>query len=258
MFKIKNAFFSHSRCLTTLEIAVTDLCDLRCRLCAQGTAQLKNKKSISLNRLIQVSEYFRPHVIGTVKISGGEPTLHPEFAQICRQLKSLFHAKKYTLATNGCLLERYVDPIRVFDTVDLSLYPGQNDEVYHRLTKLGIPNLIARVKRDRAEMMDIFCMPNQGKKNVFQNCGLSSPANIYKIVQDRIYPCCNVFGLSQIREGIDIDKISVVLDENWRGRLLKLDIEEYCKLCFFDVEHQKNKLYHCLRDLKNGLTGLKR
>ena len=84
-------------------------------------------------------------------------------------------------------------------------------------------------------MMDIRIFPNYEKKNIFNKC--SWPKDIYKIVQDRIYPCCIAFGLTTIRndEKLSEDKLGVILDHHWRENLQKLNIEFACKQCWVPV-----------------------
>jgi hypothetical protein len=240
--------------INVLEIVITDFCNLECKLCAQGTPYVKDKQVLSLHRIRELSEYFKLQKFRTIKISGGEPTLHPEFAQLCAEIKSLFSAEHYVLATNGYLLEKYLNEIKVFDTIDLTEYPGHNSQVYERLCALNIPGLHACVRHEYVELMDIFSTKNAHKKNIFRNCVFSYPGGHVKIVQDRIYPCCVVFGLSQVRQGIACDNISVKLDKDWKRNLSKLDIEEYCRMCFFDVKNQKSKIYFFLEDLKKLVT----
>jgi len=56
-------------------------------------------------------------------------------------------------------------------------------------------------------------------------------------VQDRIYPCCIVFGLTQTRLELqqNVENFSVAINENWREDIKKLNIEKACSLCWVDV-----------------------
>ena len=94
-----------------LELAITDLCNLKCHLCAQGIPLLKDKREMSFNELERISKFFKPYEFDVIKISGGEPTLHSQFRDICENLKELFPACFYMLATNGFLLEKYKEPL---------------------------------------------------------------------------------------------------------------------------------------------------
>ena len=228
----------HSRWLTfwkpskKLEIAVTDFCNLDCPLCSQGTPIQKDKKTMPLRELERISKFFRPFEFDTIKLSGGEPTLHPQFGEICGRLKELFPAYAYTLATNGCLLEKYLDHLEVFNHIELSLYPGKNDSTCLRLTELKLPNLGSLAKEDYCEMEDVYKEADLDISHICKSCKWTY---INKIVQSSIYPCCIIFGQS-IRQNIDRNKIGVPIDENWREHLIKISLEPYCKHCFVNVD----------------------
>ncbi|MFH1401625.1 MAG: radical SAM protein [Parcubacteria group bacterium] len=209
---------------------ITDFCNLDCRLCSQGIPLMKNKKIISLDDLKRMSKLVEPFEFHTVKICGGEPTSHPQFEKICDNLKRLFPADYYYLATNGFWLEKFINQIKVFNIIELSHYPGKNDEIFEKLAKLKIPNLAAIRKKEYQEIMDVYQENNLNKTDIYKRC----PYKEIQIVQDRIYTCCNIFGQA-MRQNIDLDKISVLFDENWRQNLSKIDIEPYCQRCFIDV-----------------------
>lgn len=214
-----------------LEIAITDFCNLNCSLCSQGTPWQKNKRIISLNELERFSKLVKPFEFQVIKLSGGEPTLHPQFAEICDNLKKLFSAHRYKLATNGFRLEKFINYLEVFDDIELTHYFGRNDEIFGKLVKLNLPNMTPVDKQDYQELEDIFQEKNLNKTNIYKHCSYSE---IFKIVQDRIYPCCVIFGQSVVKD-INLDTISVPLDENWRENLAKINLEPYCRHCYIDV-----------------------
>ena len=226
---------TRSKPIKKLEIAITDFCDLDCSLCSQGTPLQKDKKTMTLEELERISRFFKPFEFDVIKISGGEPTLHSQFSEICDGLNGLFPAHEYQLATNGCLLEKYLDKLSVFHRVGLSHYPGKNDAIFSRLNELKVPNFNLRTKEDYAEMDDINTDSNLNKTGIFKSCKWTY---IKKVVQSRIYPCCIIFGQS-VRHDIDRDKISVPIDEHWRENLLKIDLEPYCRHCYVDVDTGK-------------------
>lgn len=193
----------------------------------------KDKRNISLDELKKMSRLVKPFEFHTVKICGGEPTLHPQFGEICENLKKLFPADNYYLATNGFRLEKFINQIKVFDTIELSQYPGRNDEVFKRLLKLKVPNLVPIRKKEYQEILDVYQEKNLNKTNIYKRC----PYKEVKIVQDRVYTCCNIFGQA-LRQNIELDKISVSFDENWRENLAEINIEPYCQRCFVAVPGQ--------------------
>jgi organic radical activating enzyme len=218
--------------LSTLEFCITDFCNLDCPLCGQGTPLHKDKRTMTVEQIEYFSGLLRDGEFQVIKISGGEPTLHKEFAWISRNLRRMFPGRHLYLATNGALATNYLADLKLYDTVDVSNYPGLNDSQYARFTAAyNDSNLLAQKKTDYADMIDVWKVPNWDKKDIYKTC---SYREIKKVVQDRIYPCCVVFGQSQ-RQGFDPETVSVPFDANWRERLARVDIEDRCRLCFADV-----------------------
>ena len=224
---------------------------MRCRLCSQGVVLQKDKREMSFKELERISKFFNQYEFDVVKISGGEPTLHSEFPKICENLKRLFPAFFYQLATNGCLLEKYIENTLMFDQIDLSNYPGQNDDVYSRIVNLNHSNIYPNRKEDFIQMMDIYQENNLDKTNIFNSC---INKNIKKVVQSRIYPCCNILGQS-FRQDISRDKISALIGEDWREKLEKIDIEPYCKRCWINVaiDNQIPSISRISRNIRQNL-----
>lgn len=218
--------------MSCLEIAITDFCNLDCTYCSQGTPIQKGKLTMPVELINQVSKIVRPYEFEEIKISGGEPTLHPQFRTICENLHEWFPATRYTLATNGAMLARYLDCISVFSQVQLSEYPGQNEDVFEGLIQRDIPNLYAVTKPDDTMMINVHEQPNLGKVGIAERCPLRQ---VKKVVQQYIYPCCVVFGLS-IWRGMDRTGVACPLVANWRECLEEVDLEPYCQVCFVNAD----------------------
>ncbi len=231
-----------------LEFVITDFCNLNCPLCVQGMPLQTNKRIMPIDELREISNFIKPFEFDAIKISGGEPTLHPQFAEICKNLRKMFPARYYILATNGFGLEKFKDYVYVFDKVSITHYPGRNDRVFERAKRLGLTNLKTGVKRDYIEMRDSYRERNLNKINVYKHC---KKTRIKKIIQGRIYPCCVIFGQA-VRQNIDINTISAPVDENWRENLAKINIENHCKRCSVDV-----KIPNFWKDVLNAFPRLR-
>mgnify|MGYP001214112868 CR=1 FL=1 len=219
---------------TYLEIAITDFCNLTCSLCSQATPLQNDKKTMSFNEIERISKFFKPYEFDRIKISGGEPTLHPEFAKISRHLNNLFPAEKYILATNGKKLKKYINDVDIYDVIDLTNYPGLNDKTYQELLEFDLP-YVNQSKEEYTELDDVNLKNNTHKKNIYKSCSFTFTK---KIVQSRIYACCISFGQS-IRQNFDRNQVSVPIDKNWRENIRKLELESHCRNCWVKVNTSK-------------------
>ncbi|MCP4352231.1 MAG: radical SAM protein [Desulfobacterales bacterium] len=216
-----------------LEICITDFCNLSCRYCCQSTKDNNNKKHMSLIQLRNIAELIKPHEFFLIKISGGEPTLHPEFKSICLKLREWFVSHYYQLATNGCDLLTHKKYIDTFDSIDLTLYPGLNDKIFEKIISQPFHSVVINqsIKADDYLMRNVFKKMNLNVTDIFMKCRYPAWK---KIVQDRIYPCSNIFGQS-IRYNFDHRSISAFMDKEWRESLYRIDIENYCRNCWVTV-----------------------
>ncbi len=106
---------------TYVNLEITTHCDQRCPNCCSG---------IGINRTLQhhTWEYFKRaasalYGIPRVNLTGGEPTLHPQFADFLPRFKATFGCQQLTMNTDGFRVEKYRDIIeRYLDVVDFSDY----------------------------------------------------------------------------------------------------------------------------------------
>lgn len=215
-----------------LEVCITDECSLSCKFCCQATVENKYKSHMSIDDIELLSRYINSYEFLAIKISGGEPTIHPKFEQIVSNMRKWFKVHHYTLVTNGHLLLKYSDILDNFDDIEISHYIGINDDIVNQIKKSSINVPIKFIEReDNISMHNVFSNPNLEKKNIFLRCRYPAWK---KVVKNRIYPCSNIFG-EAVREKINFDKVSVVIGETWRESLESLDIESYCKNCWVNV-----------------------
>src|ERR1017187_4482790 len=107
--------------ITWLSVDLTTFCDRRCPNCSVG---------IGIHRKLQHHpwEYFEqvaPYIQGMkeIKITGGEPTIHPQFAEFVPRFKDLFGCEKLTLNTDGFRVPMYRELIeKHFDHVYFTHY----------------------------------------------------------------------------------------------------------------------------------------
>lgn len=113
-------------------------CNLRCFMCGQwgesGVSKTEEVKNfLPLPKLKDLIDEIAPYK-SEIYIWGGEPTLHPDFAEFISYLKS----KKLTctINTNAVLLEKYADDIlkNKIDSLDISL--NGTEDIHDRIVSV--------------------------------------------------------------------------------------------------------------------------
>jgi cyclic pyranopterin phosphate synthase len=128
------------RAITYLRISITDRCNLRCVYCMpkEGMRWQPRAEQLSAEEMIRVVETAAQGGVRRVRLTGGEPLVHPDILAIVRGISSIKGIEEVSLTTNGMLLERLARPLadaglkRVNISLD-SLIP----ERFTRITRGG-------------------------------------------------------------------------------------------------------------------------
>lgn len=109
----------------SLEIHLVDHCNLRCKGCCTLSPFLR-ERFVDPERmradLALARRVLRPEFL---KLTGGEPLLHPRIVECIRVAKASEVASTVSVTTNGILLPRMSDEFwSELDHLTLSLYPG--------------------------------------------------------------------------------------------------------------------------------------
>lgn len=82
-----------------IRISITSKCNMHCTYChAEGK---KTDRQLSCEEVIYIISNAMDFGIKTIRITGGEPTLHPEISIICKEIKSRFPLVHLGINTNG-------------------------------------------------------------------------------------------------------------------------------------------------------------
>lgn len=94
-----------------MRIAINNNCNSNCPYCFAGKMGIDNATNISLENIRKIFDWMVLNQDRILIILGGEPTLHPQFAEIM-ELANLYqaeHSWDILILTNGILLEKYLD-----------------------------------------------------------------------------------------------------------------------------------------------------
>ena len=131
---------SFGREIHDLRISITDRCNLRCVYCmpAEGAGFEPRERLLRFEEIITVVRAAASLGVAKVRLTGGEPTVHPHLLDLVRDVAAIAGVKDLALTTNGLRLARLATPLARagLKRVNVSL-DSLDPEHFHRLTRRG-------------------------------------------------------------------------------------------------------------------------
>jgi GTP 3',8-cyclase len=113
------------RVATDLRISLTDRCQLRCTYCLpeQGVQWLPKPQLLTDAEFVRLAAVFVGLGIRTIRLTGGEPTLHPRLAELIADFAALTPRPELALTTNAVTLDTSAPALVAagLDRVNISL-----------------------------------------------------------------------------------------------------------------------------------------
>ena len=206
---------------TNIQIEVTNGCNLKCVNCSRFVGVNKKIFFMSLDeieRALQSLEGFK----GGVGCMGGEPTLHPQFPEICKLFRKYIPEEHRGLWTNGYKWKEYEKEIRetfpikhiVFNAHDFK-YKG-----YHQ------PLLIASKEIIKNEKL---------RMELINNCWIDKRWSA-SISPKGAFFCEVACALDHL---FDLGGGWVVKKGWWKRVDLQDQVDKYCSLCSIAIPFDK-------------------
>lgn len=129
-------FDRYQREIHYLRLSVTDLCNLRCRYCMpDGVEKLEREAVLTYEEFLRLTALFAQCGIDTVRVTGGEPLVRKNVAQLVAGLKETPGIRRVTLTTNAVLLAEQLPALldAGLDSVNISL-DTLRPEVFRQIT----------------------------------------------------------------------------------------------------------------------------
>jgi cyclic pyranopterin phosphate synthase len=128
------------RAVTYLRISLTDRCNLRCVYCMpkEGLQWQTRSDQLSVEEIGRVVETAARGGVRRVRLTGGEPLVHPNILEIVRRISSISNIEEVSLTTNAMLLARLAEPLADagLRRVNISLDTLDRDK-FKRITRGG-------------------------------------------------------------------------------------------------------------------------
>lgn len=121
------------RSIEYLRISVTDRCNFRCVYCmpAEGLAWLPKQEILSYEEITEVVRQLAPLGLRRLRITGGEPTIRPDLAQLIAMLRAVDGIEDIALSTNGAKLPAMAQDLKSagLDRVNISADSLRQDRI---------------------------------------------------------------------------------------------------------------------------------
>jgi cyclic pyranopterin phosphate synthase len=137
------------RVATDLRISLTDLCSLRCTYCmpAEGLPWLDKAQRLSDDEFLRLAELFLRLGVRSLRLTGGEPLVHPTLPDVIARLAALEPRPEISLTTNGVTLARSATALAAagLDRINVSV-DTLDPERFRALTRRDrLPDVLAGV-----------------------------------------------------------------------------------------------------------------
>lgn len=111
----------------SLELLVTTHCNRKCPECCYRIPQHETLPAAHYDwgYFERAAEHLQR--FDTLYVSGGEPTLHPEFGRIATEFRALFRPTRLVLVTNGYCVVQHKAHMQQFDEVQIVEFPDDED-----------------------------------------------------------------------------------------------------------------------------------
>ncbi|MES2005231.1 MAG: GTP 3',8-cyclase MoaA [Bacteroidota bacterium] len=121
---------THNRTHTYLRISLTDNCNLRCFYCMpeEEYAFMPNRQLMQADEIHSLASLFVEQGVNKIRLTGGEPLVRKDAAQIIRSLGNL--GVELTITTNGTRVHSFIDDFIAagIRSVNVSLDTLQKDK----------------------------------------------------------------------------------------------------------------------------------
>lgn len=96
---------SHGRTIRDLRLSITDRCNFRCVYCMEPDVRFADRHTLlSVDELLQLARACVRLGVRRIRLTGGEPTLHPELTRLIRGVAEIDGVEDVSMTTNGSLV----------------------------------------------------------------------------------------------------------------------------------------------------------
>jgi hypothetical protein len=212
---------------SSCEINVVEHCNLSCRSCSHVSPAFRRTvldPAALEHDLSLLAEHYN---VGTVRLLGGEPLLHPDLPAIVEAVRRSGIGQKICVVTNGLLLPRMSRALwEAVDVVELSSYPGSElgpddlDRCREEADATGTRLDVIRVQMFRESYSEVGTDDAGLIGQIYQTCIIAHVWRCHTVANGAFYKCPQSYFLPKLL-GADLGMDGVTIDEPDLGRRLR-------------------------------------
>lgn len=206
----------NNREIKYMRLSITDMCNFRCEYCMPDDQQ-KPTHTLSLADIELIATNLNKLGITKVKLTGGEPLVRDDVAEIVNILKTKCNIKEVTLTTNGALLHKYLHKLEKagLDSITISIDTLKeehfNDLVKRQMYQTVIQNIkLAANSKINNIKLNVVPIQKYGNQNIIDLCNF---ANSYQL-PIRFIEMMPI-GLGRKFPGYDFKSLMTILEEHF-------------------------------------------
>ncbi|XP_068633839.1 uncharacterized protein Mocs1 isoform X2 [Battus philenor] len=132
-----------------LRISLTERCNLRCQYCmpAEGVQLTPRPNLLKRDELHRLVNVFASLGVHKLRLTGGEPTLRSDLAEIIGELSSVPGIRTVSMTTNGLVLTRRLPALQRagLSAINISLDSLRPDRYERMARRPGLPKVLAGI-----------------------------------------------------------------------------------------------------------------
>lgn len=235
-----------------LFIVITTNCNLKCLGCMQSCDQEKNPYYISLNDLKEqllilkkTQLLIHNDVLDTIHLTGGDPLTHPDFLQICELVHTILPNFKFSVSTNGLLLNKFSDEqlLKLYNDFkiffQLSIYPtlpllNMYQKIEERFKRLNIRFTFAGNSHFFFSKQEKITEKEQNFRDYNQQCREQLNQQDHVILyKNNIYSCWKDVNILQKPDYVPEKEINTLNIYNLKNKqeLIQNYKHDLCNIC---------------------------
>ena len=157
-----------NRKIDYVRISITDRCNLRCKYCMpEDVPFVPHERILRYEEIVRIVKVLADLGISKVKVTGGEPLVRRECADLIQEIHEIDGIDMVTLTTNGVLLKEQLPALQVagLDAINVSLDTLQRER-YQEITGKDVFEQVMNGIKTAYESgipLKINCVPVQGE-----------------------------------------------------------------------------------------------